>query len=490
MRIGIDLGTTFSAAAYIADNDEPQIILNHEGSHLTPSVFLMEDDNNIIIGENAKERAVIDSDRVISTVKDYMGTQREFIIGNSKFSPEEVSAAIIKKIVQDASAQLNTDIKDVVITIPAYFTDAQRKATEDAGKIAGVNVIKMINEPTAAAICYAYQKRINEGNILIYDLGGGTFDISLVRIKNKDVKVIATGGMRKLGGHFFDQLILNYLTEYLLDKYEIDLYEDEYLDDLQELTIKSEKCKIQLSSTTVANVILKIGGIKDKVTITREMFENMIDKFYKRTESSITMVLNDANMKFSDIDSILLVGGSSRIPYIIKRLEEFTGIKPSVDINPDEAVALGAAIFANSDNNVIDVCSHSIGIIVLNNTAKKINSIIIPRNTQIPAAASKNFVIPENNITEIIIELAEGEDEDLEYVNIFSSFKIEIPYGAPKGTTVNVDLQLDINQILHVFVRINVIPEIYKEVCINRKGNLQADDIIKKASLLSIKKVE
>lgn len=481
MYIGIDLGTTFSAAAYIKNN-EPKIIINSDGDNSTPSVVMFSDE--IIVGSTAKEQSLLEPELVVSSAKDFMGTNKCYSISGHKYSPEEVSACVLKKIVKDAESYTGEKVDGVVVTIPAYFTDAQRKATEDACDLAELNLIGMINEPTAAALCYVNEHNCNNENILVYDLGGGTFDASIVTFENGKSRVIATGGIRKLGGHFFDQLIVNYVIDYILDNHDIDLFDDEYLDVLQELSNKAENAKIKLSTANKTDIFLRIGKIKEKITITREDFEKLIDKFYRRTESTIKMVLSDAKMSFSDIDKIILVGGSSRIPYIKKCIKELANKEPYSDINPDEAVAIGAAIYANDPNlSVCDVCSHSLGIVVLNNN-KKTNSIIIPRNSSIPITKSKKYVVPEEGISILAIDLTEGEGTDIEYVNIFSSIEINLPTNISKGTVVNIEFSLDKSQLLHVTAIIEANPIIQKKVHINRKSNLTEEEKeIKKSTL-------
>ncbi|MGN0449057.1 MAG: Hsp70 family protein [Ruminococcus sp.] len=488
MKIGIDLGTTYSAAAYLREG-KPEIILNSDGENTTPSVVLFESEGSVTVGNNAKERMLIEPENIVSTVKDYMGTDKKFVKQGKTYTPEEVSAMILKKIVNDSSEALGEKIEDIVVTIPAYFTDAQRKSTEDACKLAEVNLIGMINEPTAAAICYISKKECNEKqNIMVYDLGGGTFDVSIVSFGKEGSNVVATGGIRKLGGHFFDQLIVNDVTEYILEKHDIDLYDDEYLDVLQELSTKAEKCKIQLSSSQKSDIILRIGNIKERITVTRERFEKLIDKFYRRTESSIKMVMDDADMTWNDIDKIIMVGGSSRIPYIRENIKKLSGIEPSADVNPDEAVCLGAAIFADNSSTykITDVCSHSLGVVILDENANKVNSVIIGRNSPLPVCKDKGFVVPTNNIGTIVLELTEGEGSDIEYVNIFSTVEIDLPPNVKAGTAVVLEFKLDENQILSVFTSINSFPEIYKKVNIDRKSNLTTEEVELKKSALAV----
>lgn len=488
MNLGIDLGTTFSAVAYIDKNNRPQIIPNTDGEHITPSVIMEDDDHSIIVGTVAKDNAIIRRDAVIATFKDHMGTQYRYMLPSGRsLSPEECSAMILKKIVRDAESQLGERAENVVITIPAYFTDAQRKATEDAAHMAGLNVSATINEPTAAALYFAHENDITDATVLVYDLGGGTFDVSIVCISKDSVEVRATGGIRKMGGHFFDQIILNYVTDHLLDQHDIDLYDDEYLDDLQELLQKAEKCKLQLSGKAKAVIPIKIGKVREQLEITREQFESMMEKFYLRTESTIQMVLDDAGYDWNNIDKILLVGGSSRIPMIRERLAALSGKTPSAELNPDEAVALGAAIFGHNDRKEVrDVCSHSLGIVTVDAQDKRRkNDIIIPRNSVLPTHREKEFYTAADNAPFIRLEVTEGEDEDLEYVNIIGTFDIDLPPGTPKYSRVSVEMALKENQLLHIYAHVFGTRETYKEIHIERSGNLKEEDIAQMTVLLS-----
>lgn len=289
-----------------------------------------------------------------------------------------------------------------------------------------------------------------------------------------------------MGGHFFDQVLLNYITDYLLDNHDIDLYEDEYLDDLQEVLQKAEKCKVQLSAKNKATIPLKIGKVREQLEITREQFEKMMEKFYLRTESVVQMVMDDAGMDWPEIDKILMVGGSSRIPMIKERLKACTGIMPSTDIHPDEAVALGAALFGSrTSRKVQDVCSHSLGVVTMDaKDQKRKNGIIIPRNTELPAKMEREFFTAADNTPYIRLEVTEGEEEELEYVNILGTFDIDLPSYTPKYTKVIVEMVLNENQLLHVYARVLGQVETYKEIHIERSGNLKEQDIAYMTALL------
>lgn len=449
MIIGIDLGTTISAAAYIDEDGNPQMIHMNSGEYLLPSVVMEDNDGSIVVGVDAKENMVLMGESVVTTVKDHMGTNKKMnLASGSCYSPEQISAFILKKIQKETSEFFGETVEKAVVTMPAYFNDAQRQATKDAGRIAGLDVIEMPNEPTAAALYFAHVNKMEQGRVLVYDLGGGTFDVSIVEIHGRTVNVVATGGIRKLGGHFFDDLILRYVADYLLENHDLDIYEDEYIDELQDLTLKAETCKIQLSGRNSASIVVKIGKVKDRIEITREQFEKMIQKFYLRTESTVRMVLDDAEMTWNDIDKLLLVGGSSKIPYIAERLKEFSGMEPSHEINPDEAVALGAALYASGIfEKIQDVCSHSLGIVSKNpRTREKYNSIIIPRNTNLPTKQAKDYYTPADNTSGFELEITEGEDEDLDFVTILTKVEVKLPPNVPKNTRVTVEMELNKNQ--------------------------------------------
>lgn len=492
MIIGIDLGTTISAAAYIDENGNPQMIRMNSGEYLIPSVVMEDNDGSIVVGTDAKENMVLMGDHVVTTVKDHMGTNKKMnLASGGSYSPEQISAFILKKIQKETSEFFGEPVEKAVVTVPAYFNDAQRQATKDAGKIAGLDVVEMPNEPTAAALYFAHISKMERGRVLVYDLGGGTFDVSIVEINGRTVNVVATGGIRKLGGHFFDDLILRYIADYLLENHDLDIYEDEYIDELQDLTLKAENCKIQLSGRNSASIVVKIGKVKDRIEITREQFEKMIQKFYLRTESTVRMVLSDAGMTWNDIDKLLLVGGSSKIPYIAERLKEFSGMEPSHEINPDEAVALGSAIYASGIfEKIQDVCSHSLGIVSKNpRTREKYNSIIIPRNTNLPTKQAKDYYTPADHTSGFELEITEGEDEDLDFVTILTKVEVKLPPNVPKNTRVTVEMELNKNQLLHVYVRVHTIPEVYKEIEIERKSNLDAEELEDQMTLIEKKTV-
>jgi molecular chaperone DnaK len=494
MFLGIDLGTTYSVGAYIKENGEPDVIVNCEGSRITPSVVYFEEANSIIVGQVAKDNCFIKPEDVVSTVKNYMGKKEIFKSSyGDEYTPEVISSFILRKIVVDANSYLNLEypIKDVVITIPAYFTDAQRKATEDACKLAGLNLLAMINEPTAAALYYAYKTKSSQANILIYDLGGGTFDVTIIHIENDDITVKSTGGLSKVGGRFFDQNIVDYICDYMNDKYDIDLQDEEYLEDYQELFMKAEKCKIQLSAKDSSTISIKIGKIKETIDITREFLEQKVAKLYQRTEFVVKKAIRDAGLENSDINKVILVGGSSRIPFVEEKLGALIGIKPSKDVNPDEVVALGAALYGEhlmkegQQKNIVDVCSHSIGIVTIDKvTGKKVNTIQIARNSSLPVDVTNHFRTMIDYQPAIELSVTEGEFEELSDVTVISTFIIDLPPNLKKGTKVAIRIQLDKNQLVHIYVKVDE-GRLEKEFSIQRNANLSEDDLARYTGLVA-----
>lgn len=457
MILGIDLGTTYSVGAFVKENGEVEIIDNAEGNSRTPSVVLFDSDNNIVVGDVAKENAIIYPDNVVAVIKNHMGDKEYHKCYNGVYyTPEMISSFIIRKMVQDAQAATGREVKGVVVTVPAYFTDAKRKATEDAATIAGVELVGMINEPTAAALCYVRKQNIADQNLLVYDLGGGTFDVTILHVENVDkIEVLATGGLSNAGGRFFDESIKDYVCKYIKEKHGIDLEDDEYVDELQEILIKAEHVKMQLSNVTKAEIPVKIGEIKEKITITREQFEDMIHTIYVRTESKVKDVMKEAQITMEDIDKVLLVGGSSRIPYIAEHIQELTGKEPSREVNPDEAVAIGAAIYAgikrqDADVYFKDVCSHSIGVVVNDNEGNEENDIIIPRNSKLPISKKKKYKTMDNDQKILELKVTEGEYKEVTDVTIIEEFEIQLPKETSKGAEVIINISLNEYQLIHI----------------------------------------
>jgi molecular chaperone DnaK len=491
MVLGIDLGTTYSVGAYVREDGEVEIIDNSEGKNQTPSVVMFDAEDGIIVGEVAKEHAVMCPDDVVAVIKNNMGNKayRKNFNGVD-YTPEMIASFIIRKVAQDAAASTGEQVEGVVVTVPAYFTNAKRKATEDAASIAGLPLIGMINEPTAAALSYAKKQKLDSGKILVYDLGGGTFDATVLHMEGSDkIEVLATGGLSNAGGRFFDQSIVDYVCAYMEEHYDIDLEEEEYKDELQELYLKAENAKIQLSKKSRAIIAMKIGTVKQNIAVTREQFESMIHKMYVRTESKVKEVLEEAGVAVEELDKVLMVGGSSRIPYIAEHISQLTGKEPSREVNPDEAVAAGAAIYASlkTENQekvcFEDVCSHSIGVVVLNEEGIEENEIVIRRNSKIPVSEKKRFRTAIANQSMLQLTITEGEYQEMTDVTTIGSFEMELPKGLPERAPIWIVLTLNAYQLIHVSVEI---PEqnFRKEYDIKRRANMDEETLQKVKGML------
>ena len=477
MIIGIDLGTTYSAAAYLDQNGQPQMIPNREGENTTPSVVMFEngDENSVVVGSQAKECAGIDPYNVVQFIKRESGNQSwNFESDSGKiFKMEEISALILKRIVADCEAALGEKIEGAVITVPAYFGDAERTATENAAKIAGINVLGLINEPTAAALAFG-MSRDNEGStIMFYDLGGGTFDVTILKIEDGVFKVIATHGDKNLGGFNFDNEIMNYANQIIAEQLNIDPMDDDELQ--QDLRNKSEQAKRALSARNAVSFAVATHGKRIKIDLTREKFEEMIASLISSTETSIDIALEDADLKPSDINKIILVGGSTRIPAVQKFVAEKMNITPSSEVHPDYAVAMGAAYYANelsknptpkpspnptgdskqttseAPSMIQDVTSHGFGIVSMNENREMVNSIIIKRNTSIPAKEKRVFSTVTENQSQIRLTLTEGDEDDLKYVTQIGESMVDMKNSVPAHYPITVEIAIDKNGVVHAY---------------------------------------
>lgn len=454
--IGIDLGTTNSCVA-VLEGGEPQVIANAEGMRTTPSIVAFAKDGEKIAGEPAKRQAVTNADRTIASIKRHMGTDYKVNIDSNKYTPQEISAMILQKLKADAEGYLGQKVTEAVITVPAYFTDAQRQATKDAGRIAGLEVKRIINEPTAAALAYGLDKANQDQKILVFDLGGGTFDVSILEIGDGAFEVLATSGDNHLGGDDFDEVIINYIAEEFKKQEGVDLRQDSM--SLQRLKEDAEKAKKELSSVMTTNINLPFitatatGPKHLNMDLTRAKFDELSAKLVERTMEPTRRALKDAGLNPSDIDQVLLVGGSTRIPAVQDAVKKFIGKEPHKGINPDECVAVGAAIQGGvltgevNDLLLLDVTPLSLGIETLGSVFTK----IIERNTTIPTKKSQVFSTAADNQTAVDIHVLQGERSMASDNSTLGRFQLtEIP-PAPRGVPqVEVTFDIDANGIVNV----------------------------------------
>lgn len=501
--IGIDLGTTYSAVAILQADGKPVILPNTEGQNITPSVVFFPESSHgsdePLVGEMAKRSASTAPLDVVQFVKRQMGNPdwRFESTSGVSYTAEEVSAIILKRLKNDAELAIGKEVTDAVITVPAYFDDARRTATKQAGIIAGFNVLRVLNEPTAAALSYGLSEKKN-GTVLVYDLGGGTFDVTIMKIADGDFDVLATDGNRNLGGFDFDNRIANIVLEQIKDNgISRDIKSDDEL--IAEIREKSEIAKKSLSTVKQATIVLTIDGKTLRIKITRDEFEKSTVDLLNTTRELVEDVMESAGTSWSDIDYLLLIGGSTRMPMVRQMMKSLSGKEPEMNVNPDEAVALGAAIqaylCANSEKtdqasgnlpilvggeeltiNISDVTSQPLGVILLNDYGKEENFVVIQKNAKIPTKGNQHALTVVDGQESILVRVTQGDDSDVRYVTVIGSKEIPIPK-YPKGAPFTVAYAYDIDQTVYVELYDETTQRIVGQFEIDRLTNMSDQDI-------------
>lgn len=517
MVIGIDLGTTYSAVSYMNKNGEPEIILNRDEETTTPSVVFV-DDKEVVIGKNARKKALQWPQKICRCVKKFMGF-RETVLKDKKteYSPEAISALIIRRLIEDVLIRKEEAIEGIVVTVPTYFNDSKRIATKQAvigalqaikenskemlERIKTVDFIEIIDEPKAAALYYCHRSNRKQGNILIYDLGGGTFDAALIEIDGNTVKIIAEAEEHAAGGHYFDNKVMEYVIEEIKNNYHINLKEEEYETEREVILIDVENSKKALSEEGVEEVKIAVSCKYRTydVVLTRERFNEIIDSIVVRTQDAVSYMLEEKGYEIEEIDEVVLVGGSSKIPYVRDGLKEMFGKELCEAIDPDKAVSYGASIYADmllkerkTDDErteeheeilkLEDVCAHSIGLLVINpHTGEKENYVLIEENTPIVAEQEHKFETPYENQTYIKLELTEAEV-------VISEQNIKIPKGLKRGTEVVIRVVVNSSHLIEVYLKVPSIG-FCKEYEVARLQNLSEEEQKELSGLVASKKI-
>lgn len=507
--VGIDLGTTFSAIAHIDQYGKPEVIENREGHRTTPSVIYF-DGENPIVGIEASRMAMIEPKRTVECIKREMGNPSyRFAVDGKDYFPEDLSAMILRKLKIDAETVLGRSVEKAVISVPAYFKDSQREATKQAGKIAGLDVIRILNEPTAAALAYGLDKGLASQIVLVYDFGGGTFDVTLMKVEDRQFTVLATDGDSMLGGRNIDARLVDWFAEEVLRERGVDLRLDPRTK--QDLWDKAETAKKDLSSHEGVSPVLMAGDKPLRVDLDRATFEEMIQDLILKTRQCMERAVSAAKLTWSDVDTVLLAGGSSRIPAVRSMIAALTGKDAARDMNPDECVAMGAAIqgvvsvtesdgpsaapalVGGADIVVIDVTSHSLGVKALSTDRKKyVNSILIPRNTVIPCERKKTFATNEDNQSRVEIEVLQGEDADPgspEVQLIGKAGLKNLPPHKAGELIIEVSLKYDADGVIEVAATERVSGQTIREVVMQKSGLLSDEILQEKQAELQTKEL-